>query len=47
MFGGEYAGVEEDQYDDEPVERLRLHRLTTRLAHAPVQLPQPSPSNRQ
>ena len=45
MLGGQYAGVEEDEDDDEPVERLRLDGVTTALAHAAIQLRQTSPSS--
>jgi len=45
VFRGQDASVEEDENDDEPVERLRLDRLTRSLAYPTIQLRQASPNN--
>lgn len=36
VFSGEHTGVEEDEEDDEPVERLRLDSSTASSPHSPV-----------
>jgi len=44
VFGGEDARVEEDEYNDEPVEPERLDHASTHLGAAAVQLLQPHPT---
>jgi len=49
IFRGENDGVDEDQYDDEPVEPLRLDRLATSLTTSmrPLENPLPARNNQQ
>jgi len=49
IFRGENDGVDEDQYDDEPVKPLRLDRLATSLTTStrPLENALPARDNQQ
>jgi len=47
VLGRQDASVEEDEYDDEPVEPLRLDHASTHLGAAAIQLLQPQSASTQ